>query len=396
MLNEVKSVSEITNEIKNLLENKIGFVSVVGEVSNYKPHYSGHKYFTLKDEHAQINCTMWKTRPINFNLIDGQKVIITGAINVYQPRGTYQVDVLSIVAAGTGDLFQAFEMLKQKLDTIGYFNLERKKELPDFIMNIGISTSPTGAAVQDMITTIKRRLSCANIYFRPTIVQGDSATMDIVKAIKELSQYPLDVIIIGRGGGSIEDLWSYNTEEVATAIFNCPIPIISAVGHETDFTIADFVADIRAATPTAAAELTTPVQLHEIFYKIDDFANEMTENIYQQINNINNTLEFFNIERFSRDIMNRINYCYEKIDAFADRMTKNINFAIKTKNAEINNIENNLEALSPFAPLSRGYCLLQKDGKIISHNISLSEIQIFELIRKNEKVVAKFDRIITK
>jgi exodeoxyribonuclease VII large subunit len=396
MLNVIKSVSEITNEIKNLLENKIGFVSIEGEISNYKPHYSGHKYFTLKDEFAQINCTMWKSRPINFNLVDGQKVIITGAINVYPPRGTYQIDVLTIVPAGVGDLFQAFEMLKQKLETLGYFNQERKKEIPDFIMNIGVSTSPTGAAVQDIISTINRRLPCANIYFRPTIVQGDSASADIVNAIQELSNYPLDVIIVGRGGGAIEDLWSYNTEEVATAIYNCPIPIISAVGHETDFTIADFVADIRAATPTAAAELSTPTQLYEILATIDNYATDMTDNIYQQINNINNTLASFNMEQFNRDLMNKINYSYEKIDTFTDTINKNINFTIKTKLAEINNIENNLKALSPFAPLSRGYCLLQKDGKTISNDTSLSEIKTFELIRKNEKIIAKFDKICVK
>ena len=390
---KIKSVSEISKEIKDLLENKIGFVSVEGEISNYKPHYSGHKYFTLKDEHAQINCTMWKSRPINFNLLDGQKVIITGAINVYPPRGTYQIDVLTILPAGTGDLFQAFEMLKQKLETLGYFAQTRKKPIPDFIMNIGVSTSPTGAAVQDIISTIKRRLPCADIYFRPTIVQGDSASKDIVKAILELSQYPLDVIIVGRGGGSIEDLWSYNTEEVATAIYDCSIPIISAVGHETDFTIADFVADIRAATPTAAAELATPTQLYEIHATLDEFANEMTENILQKINGLNSILEYFNAERISRDFMNKINYNYEKIDAFADKMNRNIRFNIKTKFAEIKNIETNLTTLSPYNMLDRGYCIIQKDGKTISNNISLSEIKSFELIRKNEKVVANFDRV---
>lgn len=390
----IKTVSEISNEIKNLLETNINLVSIEGEISNYKPHYSGHKYFTLKDEYAQINCTMWKSRPINFNLSDGQKVIITGIISVYPPRGTYQIDVLSMISSGTGDLFQAFEILKQKLDILGYFDIERKKIIPEFITNIGISTSPTGAAIQDIISTIKRRFICANIYFRPTIVQGDSASADIVKAIKELSEYPLDIIIIGRGGGSIEDLWSYNTEEVANAIYNCSVPIISAVGHETDFTIADFVADVRAATPTAAAELATPIQLENIFATFDNIIDEMTKIISENIESSFDEIKFIEPEKFVRNIMNTINYNYEKIDLLVESMTKNINFIVQNKITEIKHIENNLVALSPISPLSRGYCLLQKNGETICNNVSLSEVKDFELIRKNEKVFAKFEKLI--
>ena len=203
---ELLSVTEVTDIIKDILENNIGIVLVEGEISNYKKHYSGHHYFSLKDEESQIACNMWKTRNLQFNIQDGQKVIITGRISVYNPRGTYSIDVISIVQSGAGDLYQKFEILKQKLHEQGYFDKERKKTLPDMPLNIGVSTSPTGAAVQDIISTIKRRLPIANIYFRPTIVQGKDAPIDIVKAIYELQTTPAEVIIIGRGGGSIEDL----------------------------------------------------------------------------------------------------------------------------------------------------------------------------------------------
>jgi exodeoxyribonuclease VII large subunit len=389
----VKSVSEISNQIKELLETNIGLVTIEGEISNYKLHYSEHRYFTLKDEYAQINCTMWKTRPLNFNLSDGQKVIITGAISVYPPRGSYNIDVLSIIPAGTGGLFQAFEMLKQKLNSLGYFEQERKRPIPDFITNIGVSTSPTGAAIQDIISTIKRRFHCANIYFRPTKVQGDLAYNDIVNAIQELSEYPLDVIIIGRGGGSIEDLWNYNTEDVANAIYNCHIPIISAVGHETDFTIADFVADVRAATPTAAAVLATPIQLYEIFANLDGIINEMRKNISQIIYNTYNKLKFINVERFNGDLMNRINYIYQKIDSLVETMSKDMNFIIEKTITKLNNIEDNLHSLSSSTQLSKGFCLIEKDGKIVNNDISLSEIKTFEIIRKNEKVFAIFEKL---
>ena len=388
---EVKSVTEVSNDIKNILENNIPFVLVEGEISNYKPHYSGHRYFIVKDDYAQINCTMWKSRPLNFNLVDGQKVLITGAISVYPPRGSYNIDVLSILPAGTGDLFQAFELLKQKLDVLGYFDVEKKKPIPAFIMNIGVSTSPTGAAIQDIISTIKRRFPSANIYFRPTIVQGESAPADIVKAIKELTKYPVDVIIVGRGGGSIEDLWSYNTEEVANAIYNCPIPIISAVGHETDFTISDFVADIRAATPTAAAELVTPITQHEMLANLDASMTNVRKNIDREIANIKNILRIYSVDRFYNTIMNRINYTYEKIDNLSDAITKSMRLALKNKVNEINNLENKLIELSPYTPLERGYCLIQKDGKTITNNTSLSDLKTFEIIRKNEKVNAIFD-----
>ncbi len=388
---EVKSVTEVSNDIKNILENNIPFVLVEGEISNYKPHYSGHRYFIVKDDYAQINCTMWKSRPLNFNLVDGQKVLITGAISVYPPRGSYNIDVLSILPAGTGDLFQAFELLKQKLDVLGYFDVEKKKPIPAFIMNIGVSTSPTGAAIQDIISTIKRRFPSANIYFRPTIVQGESAPADIVKAIKELTKYPVDVIIVGRGGGSIEDLWSYNTEEVANAIYNCPIPIISAVGHETDFTISDFVADIRAATPTAAAELVTPITQHEMLANLDASMTNVRKNIDREIANIKNILRIYSVDRFYNTIMNRINYTYEKIDNLSDAITKSMRLALKNKVNEINNLENKLIELSPYTPLERGYCLIQKDGKTITNNTSLSDLKTFEIIRKNEKINAIFD-----
>lgn len=262
------SVSQITMQIRSLLEQGIGSVIVIGEISNFKLHGSGHRYFSLKDEYAQISAVMWKGKSLQFPLTDGMKVIARGNVTVYPPQGRYQLDCQSIMPLGTGDLYMAFEELKKSLAAKGLFDQDRKAELPDFPLTIGIATSATGAAVQDMLSTLKRRNPMAHVILRPTIVQGDTAPADIINAIKELEQSACEVIIIARGGGSMEDLWAFNDESVAYAIADCSIPIISGVGHETDITIADFVADVRAATPTAAAELVSPITMDDLHHHL--------------------------------------------------------------------------------------------------------------------------------
>lgn len=390
----VISVSEITKSIKILLETHIGLVSVEGEISNYKPHYSGHRYFTLKDDKAQISCTMWKTRNINFEMADGQKVIVTGTISVYPLRGSYQIDVISITPSGIGDLYKAFELLKQKLQTRGYFDTVRKKQLPTMPLNIGISTSSTGAAVKDMFSTIKRRFPIANIYFRPTIVQGDSAAPDIANAIQELQRTPAEVIIIGRGGGSIEDLWAYNTEIVADAIFNCNIPIISAVGHETDFTIADFVADYRAATPTAAAEFVTPQTVYDMVNKCLNAQSLMNNAINNVIDDYNSNINAFLEKRNSRRIFDSIYYYYQLIDSKTETIKKDLKYKLQYNSSLVKSLETQCKALSPTAPLTRGFAIIKHQNKIIPNNVSLSHYNKFEIIREKEKIIAKFDKIV--
>jgi exodeoxyribonuclease VII large subunit len=390
----VISVSEITNAIKLLLENSIGLVSVEGEISNYKPHYSRHRYFTLKDDKAQISCTMWKSRNVNFEMADGQKVVATGTISVYPPRGNYQLDVISLVPAGVGDLYKAFELLKQKLQNAGYFDIARKKIIPEMPMNIGVSTSPTGAAVEDIFSTIKRRFSSANIYFRPTIVQGDSAAPDIVNAINELQKTPAEVIIIGRGGGSIEDLWAYNTELVANAIYNSTVPIISAVGHETDFTIADFVADCRAATPTAAAELTTPQTSFDIINRCLSYQNLLNKTIASTVENYYNLIDDFSEKRTGKQILDKIYYHYQLLDSKEEAIRKELNYKLQNNWTLLASLENQCRALSPTAPLSRGFALLKHKNNFIKNDESLSQYDKFEIIRDKENVVAKFVRLV--
>lgn len=245
-------------------------VLVKGEISNFKRHSSGHMYFTLKDEKTRILAVMFSSynRSLKFLPENGMKVLITGDITVYEQSGQYQIYVKAMQPDGIGDLYLAFEQLKEKLEKAGYFSPQHKKKLPKYPRTVGVVTSPTGAAVRDIITTIKRRYPVVKILIFPAIVQGDHAPATIVKAIQQANEIKdIDVLIAGRGGGSIEELWAFNEEEVAQAIFNSDIPIISAVGHETDFTIADFVADLRAPTPTGAAELAVP-HIDELLDKV--------------------------------------------------------------------------------------------------------------------------------
>jgi exodeoxyribonuclease VII large subunit len=266
------SVNALTKYIKRKFDADphLRDVHVRGEISNFKQHSSGHMYFTLKDEKARILAVMFssQSRAMKFTPENGMKVIVRGEISVYEPSGQYQIYIKEMRPDGIGELFLAYEQLKQRLESEGLFAIETKKAIPLYPRTIGVITSPTGAAIRDVITTIKRRYPIANILVFPALVQGDNAAASIAKAIaKANSMNEIDVLIVGRGGGSIEELWAFNEELVARAIFSSDIPIISAVGHETDFTIADFVADLRAPTPTGAAELAVP-HIDELFDRV--------------------------------------------------------------------------------------------------------------------------------
>jgi len=279
------TVSEITRLIKKDLEENFSSLSIVGEISNFKAHSSGHWYFTLKDSDAQISCTMWRgvNNYVFFSPQDGMKIIIIGRITVYPPRGNYQIEVKAMQPAGVGELQLAFEKLKAKLHREGLFDPENKKELPELPMKIGIVTSIGGAALKDMISVAKRRFPLVEIVIASCAVQGVGAADSIVSAIQRLNkQNDIEVIIVARGGGSLEDLWAFNEETVAYAIYNSVIPIVTGIGHEVDFTIADFVADHRAATPTAAMEILTP-EKEEIENLIRDFDDEITGKMFNKI-----------------------------------------------------------------------------------------------------------------
>src|SRR5437016_2740655 len=268
---KVLSVSELTRSIRGTLETKFRAVWVQGEMSNYKLHPSGHQYFTLKDQRAQISCVIWRDTiaPPRQPLVDGTQVQVYGTVSVYETRGQYQLNVQILQPRGVGVLQAKFEALKRKLEAEGLFAPERKRALPKFPRRIGIVTSPTGAAIRDMLNVLRRRAPWLQILISPVRVQGTGAAPEIAVAIRELAVpnegfAPVDLIVVTRGGGSIEDLWEFNEEIVARAIFNSTVPIVSAVGHEIDFTICDFVADLRAPTPSAAAELIVPdiIDLH--------------------------------------------------------------------------------------------------------------------------------------
>lgn len=272
MSENIYSVTQVNSYIKNMFakDGALNRISVQGEVSNCKYHSSGHIYFTLKDSGGTLSAIMFASRraSLSFNLKDGQKVVVTGSIEVYERGGSYQIYAQKIELAGMGDLYEKFLKLKKELEEMGMFAPEYKKPIPLHPKTIGIATASTGAAVHDIINVTTRRNPYVQLVFVPTKVQGQGAAESIVRSIRTLDNYGVDVIIVGRGGGSLEDLWAFNEEIVARAIFNCSTPIISAVGHETDFTIADFAADMRAPTPSAAAEIATE-DMTEFLYSLD-------------------------------------------------------------------------------------------------------------------------------
>ena len=396
MTEKIPTVSELTKSIQLVLESSFDFITVQGEISNYKHHSSGHRYFSLKDEHAQISCTIWKGRPVKFQMSDGIKVVITGKLAVYPPQGKYQIDVISITPLGQGDLFLAFEALKKKLEENGYFAAERKRDLSSMPMKIGVSTSPTGAAIRDIFSTIERRFPLAEIYFRPTLVQGDGSAEDIVKAIHELNTYPLDVIIIGRGGGSIEDLWSYNTEIVADAIYNSGIPIISAVGHEVDFTIADFVADIRAATPTAAAEIVTRVTIDELYDFTGDALNSLVSLTIDKIKDYQDILDDLSGPNISRRIIEKIKTNGQLLDDYESRNSQNIKRGLAFLTQRLTSLDGHCKSLNPVAPFNKGFALLESDGKMISKDDTLGNYIYIDIVRQKETANVTVNKVIPK
>jgi exodeoxyribonuclease VII large subunit len=394
MNERVQTVSELTRDIQVILEESFSFVTVQGEISNFKYHSSGHRYFTLKDERAQISCTLWRGKPVNFQLADGMKVVVTGSLTLYPPRGQYQIECISIAPLGQGDLYLAYEALKKKLEEKGYFAPERKKPIPEKAMRIGVSTSATGAAVKDIISTIERRFPLATVYFRPTLVQGEGSAEDIVRAILDFQKTNVDVIIVGRGGGSIEDLWSYNTELVADAIYKSTIPIISAVGHETDFTIADFVADMRAATPTAAAELVTHVTISEFEEIIETSEEFLITNIIESIRDYRERVKEMSAPSVLRRLRDRIRTNMQLVDDYETRTTQGMKRAFINMNQKLQSLESHCKSLYPLSPLNKGFAILESEGKIITKDETLGNYILVDIVRSREKASATINKVI--
>ena len=371
----ILTVSELTQEIKISIEEKFSQVSVIGEISGFKSHVSGHWYFSLKDANAVIACTMWKgfNSHIFFTPQDGMKVIVNGKVTVYPPRGNYQVDVRSMKPAGMGELQAAFEALKQKLSTEGLFDEELKKEIPLIPAKIGIVTAIDGAALRDMISVAERRFPLTELVIAPSRVQGSGAAIEIVQSIKQLNEYKdIDVIIVARGGGSIEDLWAFNEEIVAREIAKSDIPVVSGVGHEVDFTIADFVADLRAPTPSAAMELVTPSK--EDF---GIFINEFISNSYKNINDI--------IAKFRSNVYNELNsYGFrmpldlvrrksQQVDNLIYKLVKNIEQKSVAYRGKLSILTKSIEVHDVIRQLKKGFVLVKQDSQYITRKSSFDE-----------------------
>ena len=365
--NQILTVSELTKEIRKTLEETFSQVFVIGEISNFKQHISGHWYFNLKDAEAVINCTMWKgfNQYVFFTPQDGMKVVLNGKITVYPPRGNYQIDVRSMKPAGVGELQEAFERLKKKLESEGLFDEVRKRPVPSFPERIGIVTAIDGAAFKDMISVARRRYPLVEIVIAPAKVQGSGAAESIVNSIILLNDFgKLDVIITGRGGGSLEDLWAFNEEIVARAIFKSKIPVISAVGHEVDFTIADYVADLRAPTPSVAMELATP-STEEIFGDINDFSYTSLQIILELIERKTNIVrENINSYGFKilPDILNRKS---QQVDHLISKIFQCLDKLIFTTKNDINLLSATIKSYDIQKVLKRGFVLVEQNSKFV-------------------------------
>ena len=414
-LPQVYSVSTLTRDIRAIMEAAFDSIWVEGEISNFRTAASGHSYFVLKDDKAQVRCVLFKgyRAGIKFQPEDGDQVLMFGRITVYDARGEYQIIAESLEPRGLGALQKAYEQLKEKLDKEGLFDEDVKKPLPVFPWKVGVVTSPTGAAVRDIINVIRRRNSKTSVLLRPAKVQGEGSAKDIAQGIRDLNTIDdVEVIIVGRGGGSLEDLWAFNEEEVARAIFASRIPVVSAVGHEIDFTIADFVADLRAPTPSAAAELTVPV-LKDILRNTQSLTEDLLEAISQKIEAYRDLLNRLMDRRFFHQpkeifgphiqrldelhsrmmrslgqglVVNqqrlkdrkhrliqaspkhKIQLLSEKLAGIQNRAIQNIQTQIRFSRERFEGILKNLNAVNPLAILERGYSICSKDGKSLKNS----------------------------
>lgn len=360
------TVSALTQRIKTSLESSFPSLAIVGELSNVKLHSSGHLYFTLKDEGAQLSGVMWRSRvpSLKFRPADGTKVVVQGRLTVYEVRGTYQVDVSSMRTLGAGDLQAAFEELKRRLMAEGLFDPGRKRPLPAYPESIGLITSPTGAVLHDMLHVFRRRYPVVSLVFRPTRVQGAGAAQDIVEALNEMNALgQLDLVILARGGGSLEDLWPFNEEIVARAIAASRIPVVSGVGHEVDFTIADFVADLRAPTPTAAAEMAVPDR-RALIEVLENSRYTMSSAIENRIalyrRHIGHLLKSYALNR-PVDLLARHS---QHLDELTRSMSTSLSHLLDLTAARSRGLTERLNALDPRLVLKRGYAIVRKDGRI--------------------------------
>ncbi len=375
---QVLSVSDINRAIRGQLETEFNLIWIQGEISNFKAHTSGHHYFSLKDSKAQISAVMFKghNQRLKFRPADGMEVLVRGKITVYEPRGNYQVFCELMEPVGAGALQKAFEQLKKKLASEGLFDPQRKKPLPQFPKHLAVVTSPTGAAIKDILKVLHRRFSGLRVTVIPALVQGEQATPSIVKAIEMAQKLKdVDVMIVGRGGGSLEDMWAFNTEPVARAIASSKIPIISAVGHEIDYTIADFVADLRAPTPSAAAEMVV------------GSAAELSERVLVVRRRLETVMRHTiamqkqKLVHFSHRLVDprrKLQDMIQRLDELRARLDRAVARVFEMKKFKLGKGVSLLDSLSPLKVVERGYSIVDKSGEIVK---STDQLKVKDQVR---------------
>lgn len=391
-MGSVYSVSQVNSYIKHMFSEDFALnnISIKGEVSNCKYHSSGHIYFTLKEENSVLSCVMFASQRIGlkFQLKEGQKVIANGYVNVYERDGKYQLYVKNVSLDGEGDLFKKYEQLKKELMEMGMFDKAYKKPIPKYATRIGIVTASTGAAIQDIVNISKRRNPHVSLFLFSAIVQGPEAKMSIVEGINELDKMGLDVIIVGRGGGSIEDLWAFNEEEVARAIFSSSTPIISAVGHETDTTIADYVADLRAPTPSAAAELAV-FDYYDFLQDLENIRYTLYKELKNNFDNKKLILSELSLKLAKKSPENQIKLKKQQLDEMSDKLLYIMKKRLDDSRHKLMIMAERLDGLSPLKKLQSGFSYVSKAGKVVKHIEDIKKDDIIDVDIVDGKFSAK-------
>lgn len=393
------SVADLTRVIRLVIENEDLFqnVWVRGEISNFSRHSSGHIYFSLKDESALIRCVIWnnQSNACKFELGDGMRVIAHGRVTVYEKGGQYQLVVKEILPDGVGSLYAAFEQLKEKLRAEGLFNVSAKKPLPTLPRRIAIITSPTSAALRDMVTIARRRMPCVDLLVIPTLMQGDGAESSVIQSLQLADAMPdIDIIVVGRGGGSIEDLWTFNTEAVVRAIAECDTPVVSAIGHETDYTLADMVADLRAPTPSAAMELILQnredmlLRVQMLRAKLIEFTSDYIERKRDSLN----TLCGARCIRFPYEILADR---FQSLDILRGGLERYFEGILSRSEARLGEVSAKLHTLSPLAVLARGYAIVRRpiDGSVVRYVGDISVSEVIETLLSDGSILSEVKAI---
>lgn len=395
-MDKTLSVLQLNTYIKRLLERDFVLkkVRIEGELSNFKHHGSGHIYFTLKDDEAQVSCVQFRSRVKGheYELRDGDKVIVEGSVSLYEKTGQYQIYVSSMKKAGIGELYIQFEALKKSLQAEGLFDESKKKPIPKFAKTIGIITSDTGAAIRDIVQVAKRRNNTVQLILYPSLVQGSMAKHDIVSGIRYFNEHPVDVMIVGRGGGSIEDLWPFNEEIVARAMAASTIPIISAVGHETDFTIADFVSDLRAPTPSAASELAV-FDRYDQFHGLHLLEQQLRQRMDHKLHLMEQRLEHLTKQLYGLHPASQIELRGKEIKELKRRLHQLMHQRLDEKRYRLSLLGERIEGYSPLRPLESGYAYIQSERGVVKGTQDVQSGDTLDIVLKDGVLVTEVKEV---